>query len=262
MKKQKDSAVLIVVKQGILEISLNRPNALNALNGDVMHQLYDAFAHAKEDPDIKALLITGVGKAFCAGADINQLATLDSQTGIDFAHDGQMVFRTLEQLGKPSLAVINGFALGGGCELAMAATLRIAADTAMFGQPEVKLGVIPGFGGTQRLTRLVGKGRALDMCLTGRMINAEEALHWGLVTEVVDAKKLLSRARELLLDITKLAPIALKNIIAVVDRGFDLSLDDALELEALYFGLCCATQDKQEGVKAFFAKRKAEFIGA
>ena len=249
------------LESGILQLTLNRPDALNALNAELMEQLFQAFIMAKKDTSVKALLIVGEGKAFCAGADIKQLATLNAQQGVAFAQRGQRIFRMLEQLGKPSLAAINGFALGGGCELAMAATLRIASNSALFGQPEVKLGVIPGFGGTQRLARLIGKGRALDLCMTGRTIKAEEAYHWGLVNEVVQSEDLLNRAKAILLGLTKLAPVALRSMMAVIDRGYDLSLEDAFELEAMHFGLCCATRDKQEGVNAFLEKRAAAFSG-
>ncbi len=246
---------------GILQLSLNRPDALNALNADLMEQLYQTFVAAKTDKTVKALLITGQGKAFCAGADIKQLAKLNGQAGYAFARHGQKVFRILEQLGKPSLAAINGFALGGGCELAMAATLRIAATTAVFGQPEIKLGVIPGFGGTQRLSRLIGKGRALDLCLTGRLIKAADAAAWGLVTEVVQPEELLPRATAILSELVKLSPLALQSTMVTIDNGYDLALDDALELEAAHFGMCCATRDKEEGVKAFIEKRAAAFSG-
>jgi len=246
---------------GILQLTLSRPDALNALNIELMSELERAFQQAKQNPAVKSILLTGEGKAFCAGADIKQLAGLTGQTGMDFAERGQAVFRLLEQMGKPSLAAINGFALGGGCELAMAATLRIAANTAIFGQPEVKLGVIPGFGGTQRLARLVGKGRALDLCLTGRTIKADEALAWGLVSEVVTGDELLNRAKVILAGIAKLGPIAIKSVMTVIDHGYDLTLADAFELEAVHFGLCCASHDKQEGVNAFIEKRSAEFCG-
>lgn len=249
------------LESGILQLVLNRPDALNALNADLMDQLYDALIAAKDDVSVKALLITGLGKAFCAGADIKQLDQLTGQSGLEFARRGQAVFRLLEQLGKPSLAAINGYALGGGCELAMAATLRIATDKAIFSQPEVKLGVIPGFGGTQRLARLVGKGRALDMCLTGRVLSANDALSWGLVTEVTSPEVLLSRAETILRDLIQLAPLALKSVMSVIDYGYDLPLNEALELEAVHFGLCCATRDKQEGVQAFLQKRVAAFSG-
>lgn len=260
MNNQED-IILSQVESHILYITLNRPHALNALNEELMNQLHHIFLSAKNDKNIKAILMTGEGKAFCAGADINQLAKLNGQTGLEFARWGQKVFRALEQLGKPSLAAINGFALGGGCELAMSATLRIASQSAIFGQPEVKLGVIPGFGGTQRLSRLVGKGRALDLCLTGRTIKADEALNWGLVSEIVEPEKLIERAHLLLKNIIKLGPFALKSVMTTIDCGLDLSLDDAMEFEAVHFGLCCATRDKQEGVNAFLEKRTAEFCG-
>jgi enoyl-CoA hydratase len=249
------------IESSILHITLNRPEFLNALNAELLSELNNVLLHAKDDATVKALLISGEGKAFCAGADIKQLATLNAHAGSEFARHGQKIFRALEQLGKPTLAAIHGFALGGGCELSMSATLRIAAKTAAFGQPEVKLGVIPGFGGTQRLARLVGKGRALDLCLTGRIIKAEEALAWGLVTEVVAPEELLNRAKQILMGIVKLPPLALKSIMTVIDHGADLTLADAFELEAAHFGLCCATVDKQEGVKAFLEKRAAEFCG-
>lgn len=260
MNNQQD-IITTTLEAHVLQIKLNRPDALNALSADLMEKLYQICLAAKDDKTVKALLITGEGKAFCAGADINQLATLNGQTGLAFARFGQKVFRTLEELGKPSLAAINGYALGGGCELAMSCTLRIGSDKAVFGQPEVKLGVIPGFGGTQRLSRLVGKGRALDLCLTGRTIKAEEALLWGLITEIVPADQLIPRAKKILSDVIKLGPIALKSTMTAIDRGYDISLDDALEFEAVHFGLCCATRDKQEGVKAFLEKRVAEFCG-
>jgi len=261
MDAQTQDLKINLLESGILHIILHRPDALNALSQNLMNNLYSAFTQAKENPLVRALLISGEGKAFCAGADIYQLAKLDAQTGLEFARQGQRVFRALENLGKPSLAAIHGFALGGGCELAMAATLRIAANATSFGQPEVKLGVIPGFGGTQRLARLVGKGRALDLCLTGRMIKADEACIWGLVNEVVEQDKLLDRAKMILHGLLKMAPVALKSVMAVIDHGYDLSLDDAFELEASHFGLCCATQDKKEGVSAFLEKRAAIFSG-
>jgi enoyl-CoA hydratase len=248
---------------GIFQITLNRPDRLNALNKELLTELRDILHYAENEKSVRALLVTGEGsKAFCAGADITQLAELNAQQGVKFAKNGQQVFRLFETLGKPSLAAINGYAFGGGCELAMSTTLRIASSNAQFGQPEVKLGVIPGFGGTQRLARLVGKGRALDLCLTGRTIKAEDALAWGLITEITSPENLLSRAHEILNGLIALAPIALSAVIKTIDVGYDLTLDDALHLEAIHFGLCCATQDKSEGVNAFLNKRKAEFTGA
>lgn len=246
---------------GILTITLNRPEKLNALNTEVLAGLSEIFTIAKEDQAVKGVLITGQGKAFCAGADISRLAECNAETGYQFACFGQDVFRKLESLGKPSLAAINGYAFGGGCELAMSATMRIAASTAQFAQPEVKLGVIPGYGGTQRLPRLVGKGRALDLCLTGRFIDAETALNWGLISAVLEPDALLPRANSLLKGILDLAPLAVKGIIESIDHGYDMSLTDALHLEAVHFSKVCASQDKIEGVKAFLEKRSAQFKG-
>lgn len=249
------------LENGILTITLNRPEKLNALSTEVLHALSELFTSAKENSKVKALLLTGKGKAFCAGADISRLAECDAETGYQFACFGQDVFRQLETMGKPSLAAINGYAFGGGCELAMSATLRIASTAAQFGQPEVKLGVIPGYGGTQRLARLVGKGRALDLCLTGRFINAQTALQWGLVSEVVEAEELLTQAKHILTGIITMAPLAVAGVIAVIDRGYDMSLSDALHLEAIHFAKTCASQDKAEGVAAFLEKRPAQFKG-
>lgn len=245
----------------ILKITLSRPEVLNALNAQMFSDLAHIFDYAKADKNIRAILLIGEGKAFCAGADIHRLQTLNVIDGQRFALEGQHVFRLLETLGKPSLAAINGYAFGGGCELAMAATLRIASEKAQFGQPEVKLGIIPGYGGTQRLARLVGKGRALELCLTGRFISAEEALSWGLVSEVVPLIALEERANEILLQLTQLPPLALESLIHTIDQGYDLSLEEGLQLEALHFGRLCSTADKAEGVSAFLEKRKAVFHG-
>lgn len=249
------------LEAGILNITLNHPEKLNALSTDILMALDAIFLEAKTNQDVRAILITGAGKAFCAGADIKRLAACDAQTGYKFAKYGQRVFRTLETLGKPSLAAINGYAFGGGCELAMAATLRVAAVAAKFGQPEVKLGVIPGYGGTQRLARLIGKGRALDMCLTGRTIDAETAEAWGLVSEVVESKHLITRSKEILESILVVAPCAAAAVMDVIDAGYDIPLTEAFELEALHFAKTCATQDKTEGVSAFLEKRPALFKG-
>lgn len=248
-------------EDGILILTLNRPDKLNALNADVLQALSDDLTDAKDDTEVKAILITGQGKAFCAGADINRLGECNAQTGYAFARFGQTVFRQLETLGKPSLAAVNGYAFGGGCELAMSATLRLASSIAQFGQPEVKLGVIPGYGGTQRLSRLVGKGRALDLCLTGRFIDAETALSWGLVSAVYAPEKLISEAKTWLKNIISMAPLAVKAVMETIDHGFDLSLTDALHLEAVQFAAVCASSDRAEGVSAFLSKRSAQFKG-
>lgn len=246
---------------GILTLTLNRPEKLNALSTEVLDALAELFRSAKSNPKVKAIMITGNGKAFCAGADINRLAECTAQSGYEFACHGQEVFRLLETMGKPVLAAVNGFAFGGGCELAIAATLRIASTKAMFGQPEVKLGVIPGYGGTQRLARLIGKGRAMDLCLTGRFINAETALNWGLVTDLVEPEQLLEKGKTLLNGILTMAPLAIAGVMEVIDHGYDLSLQEALHLEAIHFAKVCATEDKKEGVEAFLAKRNAVFKG-
>ena len=261
MNKAKDFVKTSQIESGILQIILNRPDQLNALNKEVLEKLSSVFHEVKKDNAIRAILLSGEGKAFCAGADIKELSHLNGQSGFLFARFGQMVFRQLELLGKPSLAAIHGFAFGGGCELAMASTLRLATENAVFGQPEIKLGVIPGFGGTQRLARLIGKGRALDLCLTGRRFTALDAFQFGLVNEITSQDQLLSRAKSILTELTKLSPIALQNIMTVIHQGYDLSLEDAFELEAAHFGLCCATADKQEGVNAFLEKRAAVFSG-
>jgi len=248
-------------EEGILTLTLNRPDKLNALNAEVLQQLSAILLDAGKDSSIKGILLTGNGKAFCAGADINRLAECNAQSGYEFACFGQQVFRQLETLGKPSLAAINGFAFGGGCELAMSATMRIASSNAQFGQPEVKLGVIPGYGGTQRLARLVGKGRALDLCLTGRFIDAATALQWGLVSAVYEPDALIQEAKKWLTTILSMAPLAIKSVMETIDHGFDLSLADALHLEASQFAMVCASADKKEGVSAFLSKRPAQFKG-
>jgi enoyl-CoA hydratase len=261
MENMNDLIKVMSPESGILQIHLNRPKQLNALSHDVLKTLSQILEQAKNDKSVKAILLTGEGKGFCAGADIKELAGLNGASGLEFARFGQAVMTQLEMLGKPSLAAIQGFAFGGGCELAMAATLRITAKGSVFGQPEIKLGVIPGFGGTQRLSRLIGKGRALEICLTGRRFTAEEAHQWGLVNELVDAEQLQTRAIALLQELIQLGPIAMQSIITTIHSGYDLSLAEAFELEAAHFGLCCTTRDKTEGVSAFLEKRTAQFSG-
>ena len=246
---------------GIWQITLSRIEKLNALNATLLNELTEVLQQAKQDASCMGLLFTGEGKAFCAGADINQLASVNALQGLAFAREGQAVMRSIETLGKPCLAAINGFTFGGGCELALAMHVRIASDKALFGQPEVKLGVIPGYGGTQRLARLVGKGRAMDLCMTGRFIDAATAYQWGLVTEITTPETLMPRAIELLTTIINNGPLAVRAVIQTIDQGFDLALPDALELEALQFALTCASSDKKEGTAAFLEKRKAKFKG-
>lgn len=255
------SPVKNIIENGILEIRLNRPEKLNALNDEVLTILGNLFTEAKTSKNIKGILIIGEGRAFCAGADINKLAECDATLGYEFAKRGQEVFKLLATMNKPSIAAVNGFAFGGGCELAIAATMRYASTDAKFGQPEVKLGVIPGYGGTQRLARLIGKGRALDLCLTARFIDAETAKNYGLVSEVFAPADLENQAKKTLTNMLQLPPLALASVIDVIEHGYDLTLDDALNLEALHFAKVCATKDKKEGVLAFLEKRQATFNG-
>lgn len=254
--------ILLEKRAPLAIVTLNRPQVLNALNAALFVELADAVEDLAADPEIRVVLVTGAGpKAFAAGADIAELAALDADSGRAYAARGQAFSRRLETLGKPVIACINGFALGGGCELAMACTLRLAADTAKLGQPEVKLGVIAGFGGTQRLPRLVGRGAALRLLLSGTIISAAEALRIGLVDEVVPAAELMARAQALALKIAANAPLAIERTLLAVDSGLDLSLEDALAEEARHFGQTCATKDKAEGTAAFLAKRPATWIG-
>lgn len=246
---------------GIATITLDWIEKMNAFNSDMQDELYDALEKVHKDNTIKGLIITGNGKLFCAGAYIPEVLELDTSKGFNFAQKGQKLFRFLETLDKPSIAAINGGAYGAGCELALSATLRIAATDVRFGLPEVKLGVIPGFGGTQRLARLVGKGRALELCITGRTITAEEALQWGLISEIAEPCHLLSRANALMSQILAMAPLAVKSVMTVIDTGYDLTLEDALQMEALHFALLCNSKDKAIGTNAFINKVPAEFLG-
>ncbi|HEX3437148.1 MAG TPA: enoyl-CoA hydratase-related protein [Pseudacidobacterium sp.] len=243
-------------------VTLNRPKVLNALNGATLRELDASITELAANDSVRAILLTGAGeKAFAAGADIQELAKVSAVEGQELALRGQQVFDRIENCGKPVIACVNGFALGGGCELAMACTFRIASETAKFGQPEVKLGLIPGYGGSQRLPRLIGKGAALKVLLTGEMISAAEALRLGLVEEVVPADQLLTRAEQIAQAIAAVAPIAVEKCIAAVHAGYDLPLRRALDLEASLFGMCCATEDKAEGTRAFLEKRAAIWKG-
>jgi enoyl-CoA hydratase len=250
------------VADRIATITVSRPDKLNALNDATIVELGRAIDEARARDDVGAVLLTGAGRAFVAGADITELVGQTPATAQARALTGQGVFRRYETSPKPTLAAVNGFALGGGCELAMACHFRLASDAAKFGQPEVKLGITPGYGGTQRLPRLVGRGRALQLLLTGELIDAQEAFRIGLANAVVPAADLLPTARKLLQTILAQAPTAVALCIDAVDRGLDMSLDDALALEASYFGLCAATTDMREGMSAFLEKRTARFTGA
>ncbi|QUS41961.1 enoyl-CoA hydratase [Tardiphaga alba] len=250
-------------KGPIVYVTINRPKVLNALNTATWIDLHAAFEDAKADQTVRGVILTGAGdKAFIAGADIGELADIDAYDAEESSRFGQDVLDLIENLGKPVIAAINGFALGGGCETAMACTIRIAAEHARLGQPEVKLGLLPGGGGTQRLPRLVGKGRALQLILTGETISAQEAYRIGLVNEVVAADSLIARAEAVLQQIMANAPIAVKFSLQATNRGMGTSQSEGLALEASYFGICAATEDKQEGTAAFLRNARRSFAGA
>ena len=254
--------VLYEKKGAIAYVTVNRPKVLNALNQRTWDDLRAAFEEARHDAEVRGVILTGAGdKSFIAGADISELAHLSAVEAEESSAGGQEVLNRVENLGKPVIAAINGFALGGGCETAMACTIRVAAETAKFGQPEVALGLIPGGGGTQRLPRLVGKGRALQLILSGEMISAQEAYRIGLVNEVVPAANVIARAEAILKKIFSNAPIAIKHSLEAVNKGMETSQDEGLALEASFFGLCAGTEDKKEGTAAFLEKRPAQFKG-
>jgi enoyl-CoA hydratase len=249
-------------KDGIAYITFNRPRVLNALNRKTIEELHDALLDARDDAAVRVLILTGSGeKAFVAGADINELAQQSPVNGKEFSLYGQSVFHLLETMGKPSICAINGFALGGGCELALSCSIRIASKTAKLGQPEVKLGIIPGYGGSQRLARLCGKGMAHELCLTGEMISAEEAQRIGLVNSIHEPAELLPEAKAMAKKIIEKAPLAVKYCMEAIERGVQMPQEEGLFLEATLFGLCCATEDMREGTKAFLEKRPAQFKG-
>ena len=254
--------ILLEKKNAIAYVTVNRPKVLNALNTATIEELGVAFHEIKNDAAIRVVILTGAGeKAFVAGADISELAKQDAVSGKEYAHRGQSVLDLIENLGKPVIACINGFALGGGCELALACTMRLASDNAKLGQPEVKLGIIPGYGGTQRLPRLVGKGLAMQMVLAGEMITAQEAHRIGLVNEVTSAAELIPRAEAIAAKIIANAPLAVQYAMEAVNKGMEMTLAEGLFLEAALFGVCCATEDKKEGTTAFLEKRAAAFKG-
>lgn len=254
---------LLTEKSGaIVRVTVNRPEKLNALNAQLIGDLEGCFRALEEDYEAQVVILTGAGeKAFVAGADIGEIASLSPLEAREFSRRGQQVFDRIENLGKPVIAAVNGYALGGGCELAMACSLRIAAETARFGQPETKLGLIPGYGGTQRLARLVGKGRAIELLTTGEPITAQEAYRWGLVNQVVPAKELIAACEALAGKIMANAPLAVKFVLEAVNRGLEMSLAEGLALEASLFGLCCASEDMKQGTRAFLEKRPPKFTG-
>jgi enoyl-CoA hydratase len=249
-------------REGTGWITFNRPKVLNALNGKTIAELADVLSIARDDAEVRVLILTGAGdKAFIAGADIHELARCTPVDGREISLRGQAVLRELETLGKPSIAAINGFALGGGCELAMACTIRLASRAARFGQPEVKLGLVPGYGGTQRLARLCGKGVAHELCLTGEMISAEEAMRIGLVNHVYEPAELLPAAEALAKKIIANAPLAVRYAMEAIERGFEMPQEEGLRLEAALFAVSAATEDFREGTQAFLEKRPAQFRG-
>ena len=250
------------VQDRIATLTVNRPDKLNALNAATIGELGAAIDEAQARDDVAAVILTGAGRAFIAGADISELAGQNALDGQRLARRGQKIFRRFETSAKPTIAAVNGFALGGGCELAMSCHIRIASEAAKFGQPEVKLGLIPGYGGTQRLPRLVGRGRALQLLLTGEMIDAQEAYRIGLVNRVVPADQLIGAATAMIQQMLVNAPLGIAGCIELVDRGLEMPLDDALALEAARFGVLLSTSDTAEGTRAFLEKRSPRFTGA
>jgi enoyl-CoA hydratase len=249
-------------KGAIAYVTVNRPKVLNALNAATIRDLRTAFEDARDDDSVRGVILAGAGgKAFVAGADITEVARVTAVEAADMTNNGQGLTNLIENLGKPAIAAVNGFALGGGCELAMACTIRLATENTKFGQPEVKLGVIPGYGGTQRLPRLVGRGRALQLILSGGMIDAAEAYRIGLVNEIVSADQLLARAEAILQQIFSNAPVAVKFALEAVNKGLETSQAEGLVMESSFFAICAATDDKKEGTSAFLERRAPKFAG-
>jgi len=254
--------ILYDKKDGIATITFNRPKVLNALNRKTIDELHHALLDARGDAGVRVLILTGAGeKAFVAGADIGELSQQSPVDGKEFSLYGQGVAHLLETMGKPSICAINGFALGGGCEIALCCSIRIASKTAKLGQPEVKLGILPGYGGSQRLSRLCGKGVAHELCLTGEMITAEEAQRIGLVNRTYEPAELIPAAEAMAKKIIANAPIAVQYAMEAIERGIETPQEEGLFLEATLFGLCCATEDMREGTKAFLEKRPPQFKG-
>lgn len=257
-----ETPVLIADADAVRRITVNRPDKLNALNAATLDALQDAFDQAARDASVRVVVLTGAGpKAFVAGADIAEMADLRATEGRDFSLRGQKVMRTIETLPKPVIAMVNGFALGGGLELAMACHLRIAADTAKVGQPEINLGLIPGFGGSQRLLRLAGRAATLELCLLGAPITAERALQLGIVNRVVAATELEAETHKLATQLAASAPLALRATLDIVNIGGECAIEEGLQYESAQFGLMFATDDMREGTRAFLERRKPDFGG-
>lgn len=254
--------LLLEIRERVATVTVHRPQVLNALNAKTVEELDACWKDLEQNQDVGVVIVTGAGeKAFIAGADIRELATYSPQQAKDCARRGQAMLRHLEELGKPTIAAINGFALGGGCELALACTLRIASQNARLGQPEVKIGIIPGYGGSQRLPRLIGKGRAFQMILTGEPISAEQACQWGLVNQVAPLEQLLPTCRAMAGKILANAPLAVRYSLEAVHQGLNQPLEQGLFLESTLFGMSFATEDMREGTSAFLEKRAARFLG-
>ncbi len=254
--------LLYEVEDKIAIISIDRPEVLNALNRETFHELHEAVLSVRDDDSVGGMIVTGAGeKAFVAGADINELVQATALSGREASIRGQETLQLFELMGKPVIAAINGYALGGGFELALGCHIRIAAENAMMGLPEVGLGIMPGFGGSQRLPRLIGTSRALELILTGKSISAEEALSWGIVSKVVPEGEALNAAKEMMKEILTKAPMSIKMSIEAVNRGMNMSLDEGLAIESDRFGLLCGTEDMKEGMNAFLEKREAKFKG-
>lgn len=255
-------SLIVEKKDAVGWVKVNRPDKLNTLNAETVRELKTAFSLLRDDPEVRVVIFTGTGpKAFIAGADIGELAGLDFNKGKEYALEGQELTKLIENFPKPVIAAVNGFALGGGTEMALACHIRVASENARMGQPEVKLGLIPGFGGTQRLARLVGKGKAMELILSGRAIDAREALAAGLVNKVVPPEQLISEVETLAKEIIQNAPLAVAFSIEAINQGLDRNLAEGLLLEAEVFGRSCATEDGREGTQAFLEKRKPNFKG-
>jgi len=252
--------LVVTLRDRVAFVTINRPDKLNALNAATKAELLELFNKLKNDSSVDIIILTGAGeKSFVAGTDIAELAALDATSGKEFSQSGQDLFNLIENLGKPVIAAVNGYALGGGCELALACHLRIASENAKFGQPEVNLGIIPGYGGTQRLARLIGKGRAMEMILTSNQIDAGEALRVGLVNKVVPQTELLSTAENVARTILSKGQVAIRMALKAVNMTEETTQSDGQALEASLFAVCCGTEDFKEGTKAFLEKRKPEF---
>ncbi len=254
--------LLLTIKDRVAFVTISRPDKLNALNAQCKNELKELFTSLKTNAEVDIIIVTGAGeKAFVAGTDISELTSLNAQSGKEFAEGGQSLFDLIQHLGKPVIAAINGYALGGGCELALACHIRIASENAKFGQPEVNLGIIPGYGGTQRLARLVGAGKAMEMILTGNQIDAQEALRIGLVNKVVPQTDLLPTAEAMAKTIIGKGQLAIRMSLKAINAAMELPLSEGLKVEAALFGEACSTDDAKEGINAFLQKRKANYLG-